>query len=47
MKNEWYVWDKVFKSESSKICGRLPLKNLKRYDLLKQCKVAGAMLSIA
>ena len=26
----------MFKSEPSKICGRQPLKNLKRYGLLKQ-----------
>ena len=29
-------WDKVFKSEPSKSCGRQPLKNFKIYDLLKQ-----------
>ena len=29
-------WDKVFKSEPSKFCGRQPLKNFKIYDLLKQ-----------
>ena len=29
-------WDKVFKNETSKICGRRPLKNLKGYGLLKQ-----------
>ena len=29
-------WDKVFKNGQSKICGRQPLKNLKRYDLLRQ-----------
>ena len=26
------IWDKVFKNEASKICGREPLKNLKEYD---------------
>ena len=26
-----YTWDKVFKNGPSKICGRQPLKNLKRY----------------
>ena len=30
------IWDKVFKSGPSKICGRLPLKNWKGYGLLKQ-----------
>ena len=30
-----YIWDKVFKNGSSKICGREPLKNLKGYYLLK------------
>ena len=29
-----YVWEKVFQSGSSKICGRQPLKNLKGYGLL-------------
>ena len=29
-------WDKVFKGESSKICGTQPLKNLKGYGLIKQ-----------
>ena len=28
-------WHKVFKNESSEIYGRLPLKNLKWYGLLK------------
>ena len=28
------IWDKVFKNEPSKICGRQPLKNLKGYGLL-------------
>ena len=38
----WYnfqlrdIWDKVFKNGSSKICGRQPLRNLKKYGLLKQ-----------
>ena len=27
------IWDKVFKNEPSKICGRRSLKNLKRYGL--------------
>ena len=31
-----YTWDKVFKNGPSKICERQPLKNLKRYALLKQ-----------
>ena len=30
------IWDKVFKSGPSKICGRQPLKNLKGYGLLRQ-----------
>ena len=30
------IWDKVFKNEPSKICGREPLKILKGYSLLKQ-----------
>ena len=30
------VRDKVFKNGPSKICERQPLKNLKRYSLLKQ-----------
>ena len=29
------TWDKVLKSEPSKICGRHPSKNLKRYGLLE------------
>ena len=28
------IWDKVFKGEPSKTCGRQPLKNLKGYGLL-------------
>ena len=31
---EWpdiYIWDKVFKSGPSKVCGRQPLKNLMGY----------------
>ena len=32
-----YIRDKVFKNGPSKTCGRQPLKNLKRYDLLKIC----------
>ena len=30
------IWDKVFKNEINKICGRQSLKNFKSYDLLKQ-----------
>ena len=30
------IWDKVFKSAPSKICGRQRLKNSKGYALLKQ-----------
>ena len=30
------IYVKVFKNGPSKICGRQPLKNLKRYDLPKQ-----------
>ena len=30
------IWEKVFKSAPSKICGREPLKNLKGYGLVKQ-----------
>ena len=30
-----YKWVKVFKNGLSKICERLPLKKLKRYDLLR------------
>ena len=30
------IWDEVFKSGLSKICGRQPLKSLKGYGLLKQ-----------
>ena len=29
------IWDKVFKNGPSKICGRQPLKNLKRYGVRK------------
>ena len=29
------IWHKVFKSGTSKICGRQPLKHLKGYGLLK------------
>ena len=29
------IWDKLFKNGPSKICGRQPLKNLKRYGLPK------------
>ena len=31
-----FIWDKVFKSEPSKISGRQPLKNLKGYGRFKQ-----------
>ena len=31
-----YIWDKVFRNEPSKICGRQPLKYLKGYGLLRQ-----------
>ena len=30
------MWDKVFNNGPSEICGRQPLKNLKRYGMLKQ-----------
>ena len=30
------IWDEVFKNGPSEICSRQPLKNLKRYVLLKQ-----------
>ena len=29
------IWDKLFKNEPKKICGRQPLKNLKGYGLSK------------
>ena len=29
------IWNEVFKNGRSKICGRQPLQNLKRYGLLK------------
>ena len=29
------IWDKVFKNEPSKICGRKPFKNLKSYGLFR------------
>ena len=32
------LWDEVFKSEPSKICGRQPLKNLRWYGLLSYFK---------
>ena len=35
-RGQQYIWDKVFKSELSKFCGRQSLKNLKGYGLLKQ-----------
>ena len=35
------IWDKVFKSELSKLCGRQPLKNLKGYGLLKSAADQG------
>ena len=31
-----FKWGKVFKNGPNKIYGRQPLKNLKRYNLLKQ-----------
>ena len=31
-----FMWVKVFKTGPIKICGRQPLKNLKRYGLLRQ-----------
>ena len=34
-KSYYGIWDKVFKNEPSKICGRQPFKNLKWYGLLK------------
>ena len=34
--NWWIIWDEVFKSGPSKICGGQPLKSLKGYDLRKQ-----------
>ena len=30
-----FIWDRVFKNEPSKICGRQPFKNLRCYGLLK------------
>ena len=33
------MWDKVFKSGLSKLCGRQPLKNLKGNGLLKQNEI--------
>ena len=33
-----YIWVKVLNNGTSKICGRQPLKNLKRSGLLKQSK---------
>ena len=33
---EMLTWDKVFQNGPSKICGRQPLKHLKRYGLPKQ-----------
>ena len=30
-----FIWDKVFKNGPSKVCGRQPLKNLKKYHVLK------------
>ena len=32
------MWDRVFKNEPSKICGRQLLKNLKGYGLLKHLR---------
>ena len=34
MNGKPFIWDKVFKSGPSKICGRQPLKNLNGYGLL-------------
>ena len=31
------MWDKVFKNEPSKLCGRLPLKHLKAVKFFKGC----------
>ena len=39
------IWDKVFKNEPSKICGRQPLKDLKQYGLLKQSLESFSRLS--
>ena len=33
--NKKIIWDKVFKTGPSKICGRQPLKKLKGYGLLQ------------
>ena len=33
----WLIWDKVFKIGLSKFCGKLPVKSLKEYGLLR-CK---------
>ena len=33
-----HIWDKVFKSRPSKVCGRQLLKHLKGYGLLKHVK---------
>ena len=35
LNNHSSIWGKVFKNGLSKICGRQPLKNLKRSGLLK------------
>ena len=32
------IWDKVFKTGPSKVCGRQPSKNLKGYGMFKQKK---------
>ena len=36
IKNCFHIWDRAFKNEPSKICGRKPLKKLEGYGLLKQ-----------
>ena len=39
------IWDKVFKNGQSKICGRQPLKNLKRYGMLIPSNLLKAVFS--
>ena len=41
-----YMWDKVFKNEPSKICGRQPLKNLKLYGLLYADHITAYVLKV-
>ena len=36
MRQSKIIWDKVFRSGLSKLCGRPLLKNFMRYGLLKQ-----------